>query len=186
MKRILTIAVLFLCGITAFSQTEEYVPITGVGLEGLIIEAVTPSAEALDDDMPAGSIPYRIFVDMEEGSTFSTFGGDDFFDPQKHFIVQSTEIFFNNTLSAGMTGVGNLIALWGFSPSVQYDSYGTDGRIGTDHIGVLFSRDTADGTVDGITPMTALTTPISFAVLGMPHPFLLDNAPTFFAEINDG
>jgi hypothetical protein len=184
MKKLLLSAVLFLFAYTVFSQTEDTIPIKGTnGIECLIVEKVPVPQSGIDAGVPEGSIAYRIFVDMEEGYKCIGFSGNDIDIP---LIINSTLPFFNDQ-NAGSFGTDNMVNFWGMVPSLEWDTYATDGRIGmSNYVGIPYRLDVNDGTVDGYVAITPETTPAIAPGVGFPHDILTDEDVTSFENLSGG
>lgn len=186
MKKSIICAILFLIGFSVFSQELEYIPVVGTpGLENLVVEKITPSTEAYEAGVPEGSITYRVFVDMEEEYILLGYTGND--AEELPFEVSSTEPFYNvfEMGVGGISGKNQNSYMWPAFPHLMHDSYGADGRIGSDKVGIPFSLDT-DGTVDGITALTEDCTPVSDLGLYESHPIFEDNTTTSMSNLNGG
>jgi hypothetical protein len=95
--------------------------------------------------LPEGSVTYRVYLDLEEGSKLlELFGTED-----HPFIISSTDSFFNNNLreSHSLGYFQNTSDL--ARNTYALDTWITMGLATTDHYGVL-KRDDTDGSIDQI------------------------------------
>ena len=114
-------------------------------LEGVIVEKyyVSDSFDATDTTMgsvvEAGSVTYRIYLDLKAGSKLISVYGD----PNHPFIIRSTAPFYNNTLQPG-ADFGYLLNknLFLSVPTLALDSWITLGYAAKNQSGVLKTHDT--------------------------------------------
>lgn len=161
MKKFLSIVTLiFTCLISGFSQLQvDTLFVNESGLQYVLIEHDTVSQAAIAAGVPENAVSYRIFADMEPGYKFIDCGGKDK-APIIPLEISSTEPFYNETTFGNGTGAASNPVLFALYPELAYDSYITDGRIGSGHVGVLKSVDPS-----GRVPITPETTPIQAVVL---------------------
>lgn len=137
-----------------------------IGVEYLYVEKTPVDAEiaALDPNLPEDAIVYRLFVDLKEVSylnggkpsgklhRFTSCMGIDWEDIP--LVIKSTEPFFNHELG-GATASSQVDQLIAAFPSLAYDTYVTDGTIGSSKVGVPKTVNP-----EGFVPITPETTPI--------------------------
>lgn len=192
MKKLILGAALFLAGITVKSQVvEQVVPISngGPGLEGLIVEEITPSPEAIAAGVPADARTYRFFVDLTDGDEYRLMGfsGNDL--NQIPFEVSSTEPFWNifEMGAGGLSGENQNPFMYAGAPQLMHDSYGTDGRVGTAMVGVPYSMDTDGDAYNGLTAINARSTPSASVAFYAPHPIFDHNVVSSgMSDVNGG
>ena len=113
------------------------------GLEGIIVEKyyVSNSADSAGSigNLPAGSVTYRVWVDMLPGYNFQALYGV----PGHSLTIQTSTTFFNNEdyggLAAPFTSSTNIR-----KNTVLLDSYFSVGGVATGKVGV-FKSDDSDG-----------------------------------------
>ena len=122
------------------------------GLEDIIVEKIPVSSEAREADpsLKAGSIAYRVFVDMTPGYEMQMVYGQ----PGNSLIIKTTTSFYNNIdgVTSGRSMSNSLFS----DPAVRFDSYITIDGVTSSRVGILISEDT-DGTPDGYTAGTSLS-----------------------------
>ncbi|MBN2484599.1 MAG: T9SS type A sorting domain-containing protein [Bacteroidales bacterium] len=182
MKKLLIAAGLFLSGLSASAQLTvagtDVLPVNRNGLQSVIVERVIPSAAA---GLPAGSVTYRLFVDMEENYQFLAASGYDNTNPLTYITIRSTQAFYNETAFGGASGASANPSLYGFAPALQYDTYGADGRIGSTNVGVLTSVN-----ANGYVPINANSTPAGDLSIPAPIAIFTDPAATELYDYNSG
>lgn len=119
-------------------------------IDSLIVERyyVAGGKDTLNFDLAEplqnGSVTYRIFVDLAEGSQLlEIFGNED-----HPFIISSTEAFFNNTFRNQSFGYRNNERSFAYN-TVALDTWITLGLGTRNHIGVL-KTDDSDGSLPEI------------------------------------
>jgi len=121
------------------------------GLEKIIVEKYYISNA--DDEaasigiLPAGSVTYRIYLDMKQGYTFQTAYGS----PTHTLFINTTTSFFNNEDRGATTPTFSISQVKG--NTIMLDSWLTAGAACTGNFGVLKSEDNGVATVlnsDGI------------------------------------
>ncbi|MGD2036184.1 MAG: Ig-like domain-containing protein [Bacteroidales bacterium] len=121
------------------SQEVDTIYVNENGIERVLVERNTvPELEGI----PANSIAYRVFVDMEPNYRMLGFGG--FEGIRLLTLLPSSENGLYNYTGIGPLRTGDQISATfiGLFPQIAYDSYITDGRLGSlGNIGVLKSVD---------------------------------------------
>jgi len=130
MKKLLFTACLVLSGMLGYSQA---------GLENLIVEKVPVPATA---GLPAGSMAYRVFVDMAPN-----WGMQLVQSLSNHTLLFSTTTQFYNHEDGAWNGRALSNGVFN-DPAGRWDSYCAVNGVTSTRVGVLYSEDT-DGTVDG-------------------------------------
>ena len=131
MKKIVLGLGLFLCGISTQAQN---------GLEKIIVEKYYVS-DATDEAnsvgrLPAGSVTYRVYVDMLPGYNFQMAYGDS-----KHVLhIFSDSAFYNDEDRGKTTGSNTLANVR--KATLMLDSYFSVGGVCTGKMGVLKTDDT--------------------------------------------
>ncbi len=112
------------------------------GLEGIVVEKyyVSTSNDAKGNmhsgDLPAGSVTYRIYVDLKPGFTFQAAYGS----PAHPLVIESSEPFFNH-IEAGATHP-NILPERTLNENVaMLDSWLSVGAAAENHLGVLKKYD---------------------------------------------
>lgn len=112
------------------------------GLEGIIVEKFYVSSEADNKgslhsgELPAGSVTYRIFVDLKPGFRFQAAYGS----PQHPLVISSSQPFFNHN-EAGTTHP-NILPERALNENVALlDSWLSVGAAGENHLGIPKSFD---------------------------------------------
>jgi hypothetical protein len=158
MKNILSSG-LFLLAVLAGLQAQEVdeIIVNDAGIERILVEknVVTDAPAIANAPELNGCIAYRIFLDMEPGYKLSGFGG---YEPPGLLSIESTsaEGFYNNETFGAQTGASIISQVVSLYPELEYDSYLTDGRIGTSHVGVPKSVDPTGKTEGGVNPQDML------------------------------
>lgn len=129
----------------------QYAPPDPGGMQGVIVERyyVADSDDAADTDggtgLTAGSMTYRVFVDLKPGYKLLTVGGFE-----NHPITMGTSTtFFNNDDRGEAWGV-NINDIHLDKNTVGIDSWLTIGGASDAHWGVLKSEDTDGSIVGGV------------------------------------
>ncbi len=132
MRRLFTI---LFCIISSFLFAQD-------GLEGVIVERYYTSTEAdnagklISGDLPAGSVTYRIYVDLKPGFRFQAAYGS----PEHELFIESTAPIFNHA-DAGTTN-GHIFPERAIKKDVGLlDSWLSVGGASENHWGVLLSND---------------------------------------------
>jgi len=131
MKKIVLGLGLFLCGISTQAQN---------GLERIVVEKFYVS-DATDEAnsagrLPAGSVTYRVYVDMLPGYNFQSAYGD----PNHTLTIYSDSTFYNDE-SRGKTSGSNTLAN-ARKATLMLDSYFSVGGVCVGKMGVLKTDDT--------------------------------------------
>ena len=149
-KKLLIGALSFISCLSILSQNikVDTVNVNKDGLENLLVEQIPVPAGA---GAPENSVTYRLFVDLKPGYKFNGCKGLN--ESKTHLTIKSSESFFNHNQGTGK-GSDASPDYYLFAPGLEYDSYATDGRIGTAYIGVLRSVNPA-----GRAGLTVETTP---------------------------
>lgn len=140
---------LCLAALSASLAFPQYMPPDPDGMQGVIVERyyVADANDAADTDggsgLTAGSVTYRVFVDLKPGYKLLTVGG---FENHPITIGTSTT-FFNNDDRGEAWGV-NINDIHLDKNTVGIDSWLTIGGASDAHWGVLKSEDT-DGSIVG-------------------------------------
>lgn len=119
------------------------------GLDAVIVEKyyISDTNDATDTDggsLPAGSVTYRIYLDMAAGYSLETL-----FGTTEHLLVFETSTeFFNNEIFGQSVGSSLNGATLGFN-TTALDSYLTFSGATSNHIGVLKSLDSNGSIVGG-------------------------------------
>jgi hypothetical protein len=194
MKKTLIGAALFLLGITANSQTEEIkIDLSGhgAGAQNFIIEVITPSEAAYNSTttpVPAGALTYRFFIDMEDGDEYGLLGFGANANPQVDFYLSSTDILHNPD-GSGQTGDLANPTFWGLPgmEGLEYDSYASDGYIGSAWVGILQSMDAEDDEAPlGYMLANERTVPVIPLQVPIPIEVLTSTTETLSTDPNGG
>jgi hypothetical protein len=124
------------------------------GLEGVIVEKIPVSAQAVADDplLPENAQAYRVFVDMSSGFEMQAV----FAETRTTVFFGTTTKFYNNGEEGGTTGRDIPFSQIATHPALAYDSYITVNAAASNMLGILLEEDVVDGIVDGYTSGTAL------------------------------
>jgi hypothetical protein len=131
-----TILFALLLGFKGFTQD---------GLEGIIVEKFYVSTEAdnagklFSGDLAAGSVTYRIYVDLKPGFRFQAAYGS----PQHPLVIESTENFYNH-LENGNTHP-NIIPERTYKKNITLlDSWLSAGACAEGHLGIMKEYDDSE------------------------------------------
>ncbi len=178
MKNIALAAILNLAlSLSAFSQV-DIVRAKKHGLEALLVEKIAVPGNLTD--VPEGSTTYRLFVDLAQNHKFLSCFGVDNTTPKINLKIESTQPFFNHP-NGNAKGSGANPGWYGIAPSLEYDSYVTDGRIGNDYVGVLKALNNA-----GYVDITEATTPKGDLVVPIRMDILINSTSTILDDVNSG
>lgn len=141
---------LIILSISTFSQVlrVDKIPVFSGGIENLLVEinGIDESVAINDDNLSSDSYCYRLFLDLESYSHSATDSMRWKFlacgpssDSKFALKIEGTQYFYNNTDFGSDKCTSIIPALLAIYPEVFYDSYVSDGRVGTDHVGVLRS-----------------------------------------------
>jgi hypothetical protein len=124
------------------------------GLEGIIVEKIPVTAEAVADDpnLPVDAIAYRIFVDMSPGFEMQAV----FAETNTPILFGTTTFFYNNSDLGSTSGGDILNSQLTNHPALLYDSYITINAATNSRLGITMEEDNTDGTMDGYINGTAL------------------------------
>ncbi len=157
MKKIIFGLGLALIALTMSAQVDE-VNVNENGLVRLLVQQVAvPSSVAPD------ATAYRVFVELEPDYRFLAIGGHANLGNPLH--IESTTTFFNETVLGTALGTSANPALFGTFPALEYDTYVTDGRMGTSQV----------YTLSGLVAIDATSTPGADVSTPDPIEILLDN-----------
>jgi hypothetical protein len=135
---------------SAVYRSGSDLPCEGEGLEAVIVEKyyISDENDASDTDggsLPAGSITYRIYLDMATDYTLETIFGSSI----HNLTFATTTEFFNNEDRGEI--IGSEIGQQHLgSNTVALDSYMTFGAASSDHLAVLKVLDTDGSIVGGV------------------------------------
>ncbi len=150
--------ILFFFTIVASAQGRigiDTIEINENGLVRVLVEKVSvPSSIATN------AVAYRFFVEMENGYKFLAVGGQAYLGHPLY--IESTTSFLNETILGTALGTSANPALFGAFPTLEYDSYVADGRMGTSQVYTLAGLVTTDATS---TPQAAVSTPDPIDIL---------------------
>ena len=154
MKKIILGLGLLLSAFTVFSQPFEVdeVSVNQNGIERMIIEKIDASAVGAD------MTTYRVFIDMAADYGYQLSTGTSVLGEMS---ITTTGTWYNNGFGSS-NGEDINEALYGLDALLQYDSYVTAGGMSGVRLGVPYSEDTDDGSVDGYvtgSPVNSITTP---------------------------
>lgn len=198
MKRTFTFFFCFAMLVLSGLKTQAQGVLQSVTVETYYIADDQDIQDAPDqDDLPEGSVTYRVFVELSEGAMLRAIYGDE----NHPFIIESSEVFFNNS-DRGVTYSWNLpdnrfdeytVALdswlsfgaasdahWGIQKSLDPDGSFIGGA--NHENGWLVNEEAAMGipltTADGMIP-ALLTDPVNFVAVG-------DNPADIFDDATNG
>lgn len=144
MKKVLLSTLFTIASLCAFAQG---------GIDSIFVEKVQIPQSVIDavDSLNNNSYTYRIFVDLEDNFGVSAIFGSSVQGGVEHPIeIATTTSFYNTELVGSVMGQSVLSAVIPVYPHLAYDSWLTLGASSTTQLGIPYSLDTDDGTVDGL------------------------------------
>ncbi|MBN1115974.1 MAG: T9SS type A sorting domain-containing protein [Bacteroidales bacterium] len=177
MKKTIIALILLIGSFKIYSQSNISDYFTS-GLERVIVEQipVNPEIAALDANLSANAVTYRIFIDMNPVNGLSVVIGDGILGPMG---IKTTTQFYNTSAPFGQSlGESTQAGYFNFAPQLIYDSYICVGGTMSDSIGVP-RKYAPTGNVGGL-PLTTTTTP------GLDLSMFHNTMSTANFEITDG